>query len=147
MWIRLPDGRELPFSSVAEYDMAPGVSVIQRNSGQRTISVTANADLNIVEPARVVDQILNDYAPNLLLNYPGVKIELQGSSLEERMGMQEVLYTFLAALFGIYALMAIPLRSYVQPLIIMSVIPFGIVGAIVGHWVLGIAMSSLSLIV
>ena len=146
MWIRLPDGRELPFSSVAEYDMAPGFSVIQRSSGQRTISVTANADLNIVEPARVVDQILNDYAPNLLLNYPGVKIELQGSSLEEKTGMQEVLYTFLAALFGIYALMAIPLRSYVQPLIIMSVIPFGIVGAIVGHWILGIAMSSLSLI-
>ncbi|MFT7653850.1 MAG: multidrug efflux pump subunit AcrB [Limisphaerales bacterium] len=146
MWIRLPDGRELPFSSVAEYDMAPGFSVIQRNSGQRTISVTANADLNIVEPARVVDQILNDYAPNMLLNYPGVKIELEGSSLEESTGMQEALYTFFAALFGIYALMAIPLRSYVQPLIIMSVIPFGIVGAIVGHWILGIAMSSLSLI-
>ena len=66
--------------------------------------------------------------------------------MEERIGITEAWYAFVAALFGIYVLMAIPLRSYLQPLIIMSVIPFGIVGAVVGHWVLGIAVSSLSLI-
>ena len=73
-------------------------------------------------------------------------VALDGSSREERLGLEESWYAFVAALFGIYVLMAIPLRSYLQPLIIMSVIPFGIVGAVVGHWVLGIAVSSLSLI-
>lgn len=72
--------------------------------------------------------------------------ELDGSSEEERAGVEESAIAFVAAMFGIYVLMAIPLRSYLQPLIIMSVIPFGIVGAVVGHWVLDIAVSSLSLI-
>ena len=146
MWIRLPDGRELPFHAVAEFDMAPGFAVIKRTDGGRTISVTANADLAVVEPARVVDDVLKNYVPLMLANYPGVTAALEGSSLEERTGTEQFAYSFLAAMFGIYCLMAIPLKSYVQPLIIMSIIPFGIVGAIVGHLVLGIAVSSLSLI-
>ena len=146
MWIRLPDGRELPFHAVAEFDMAPGFAVIKRTDGGRTISVTANADLAVVEPARVVEDVLQNYLPNVLANYPGVTAALEGSSLEEQTGTEQFAYSFLAAMFGIYCLMAIPLKSYVQPLIIMSIIPFGIVGAIVGHLVLGIAVSSLSLI-
>jgi multidrug efflux pump subunit AcrB len=146
MWIRMPDGRELPFSAVAEFEMQPGFSAIRRLDGYRTVTVSANADLSTVEPARVADDILQNYLPQLLQNYPGVSVDLDGSSMEERLGMQEAGYAFVAALFGIYVLMAIPLKSYLQPLIIMSVIPFGIVGAIVGHWILGIAVSSLSVI-
>ncbi len=146
MWIRLPDGRELPFSAVAEYEMQPGFSVIRRMDGNRTVTVSANADLALAEPARIADDLLENYIPLLLQNYPGVTVALDGSSREERLGLEESWYAFVAALFGIYVLMAIPLRSYLQPLIIMSVIPFGIVGAVVGHWVLGIAVSSLSLI-
>ncbi len=145
MWIRLPDGRELPFSSVAEYEMKPGFSMIRRLDGQRTITVTANADLAVVEPARLIGQLEAQYLPDLLSAYPGVTVKLDGSSREEMLGVQGFIYTSIAALFGIYALMAVPLRSYLQPLIIMSVIPFGVVGAIVGHMVLGIAVSALSL--
>ncbi len=146
MWIKLPDGRELPFSAVAEFEMQPGFSVIRRLDGNRTVTVTANADLAVVEPARIVQDIVENYVPTLLNDYPGVSAGLDGSSLDERLGLEEAGIAFIAAMFGIYVLMAIPLRSYVQPLIIMSVIPFGIVGAVVGHWVLGIAVSSLSLI-
>ena len=146
MWIRLPDGREIPFSAVAEFTMQPGFSAIRRLDGLRTVSVTANADLSVVEPGRIADDLLKTYMPQLLRNYPGVSVDLDGSSMEERMGMQESWYGFMAALFGIYVLMALPLRSYLQPLIIMSVIPFGIVGAVVGHWILGIAISSLSIV-
>lgn len=145
MWIRLPDGRELPFSSVAEFEMKPGFSMIRRLDGQRTITVTANADLAVVEPARLIGQLEAQYLPDLLSAYPGVTVKLDGSSREEMLGVQGFIYTSIAALFGIYALMAVPLRSYLQPLIIMSVIPFGVVGAIVGHMVLGIAVSALSL--
>ncbi len=145
MWIRLPDGRELPFSAVAEFDMKPGFSMIRRLDRQRTITVTANADVAMVEPARLMGQIQAQFLPQMLTAYPGVTANLDGSSLEEVAGVREFITTFIAALFGIYALMAIPLRSYVQPLVIMSVIPFGIVGAIIGHMVMGMAVSSLSL--
>ncbi len=145
MWLRLPDGRELPFSAVAEFEMAPGYSHIDRLDGQRTISVTAKADVGVVEPARLVTQMQSEYIPQLLSSYPGVSVDLAGSSRDELLGVQAFIYSFIAACFGIYALMAIPLRSYMQPLIIMSVIPFGIVGAIVGHMVMGMAVSSLSL--
>jgi multidrug efflux pump subunit AcrB len=75
-----------------------------------------------------------------------VSYELAGSSLEEQSSLMQMGYAFFAALFGIYALMAIPLKSYVQPLIIMSVIPFGIIGAVVGHMILDLAITSLSII-
>jgi len=145
MWIRLPDGRELPFSSVAEFEMKPGFSSIQRQDGMRTVRVTSNANVAVVEPARLVAQLQAQYLPDLLRAYPGVTVQLGGSSRDEMLGVQDFITAFIAACFGIYALMAIPLRSYLQPLVIMSVIPFGIVGAVVGHWVMGMAVSSLSL--
>lgn len=145
MWIRLPDGRELPFSSVAEFEMKPGFSSIERQNGMRTVTVTSNANIAVVEPARLVTQLQSQYLPDLLRAYPGVTAKLSGSSRDEMLGVQDFITAFIAACFGIYALMAIPLRSYLQPLVIMSVIPFGIVGAVVGHWVMGMAVSSLSL--
>ncbi len=145
MWIRLPDGRELPFSAVAEFDMQPGFSFIRREDGMRTITVSANADVGVVEPGRLMAQLQSQYLPDLLRAYPGVSAALAGSSRDEMLGVRDFLLAFVAACFGIYALMAIPLRSYLQPLVIMSVIPFGIVGAVIGHWVMGMAVSSLSL--
>lgn len=145
MWIRLPDGRELPFSAVAEFEMKPGFSFIRREDGMRTITVSANANVAVVEPARLARQLQGQYLPDLLRSYPGVTASLDGSSQDEQEGVEDFVLAFLSACFGIYALMAIPLRSYLQPLVIMSVIPFGIVGAVVGHWVMGMAVSSLSL--
>ncbi|MEM8769764.1 MAG: efflux RND transporter permease subunit, partial [Pseudomonadota bacterium] len=146
MWIRLPDGRELPFTSVADYELARGYSAISRLDGQRAVTVSANADLSRVEPAEIVSLIEENALPEILARYPGVSYELAGSSLEERASLMQMGFAFMAGLFGIYALMAIPLKSYLQPLIIMSVIPFGIVGAVFGHMLLGIAVSSLSII-
>ena len=146
MWIRLPDGRELPFTSVADYEISRGYNSIQRLDGQRTVTVTANADLNRVEPIAIVGEITRDYLPSMLSRYPGVTYQLSGSSQQERSSLFQMGYAFMAGLFGIYALMAIPLKSYLQPLIIMSVIPFGIIGAVVGHMALGLAVSSLSMI-
>ncbi len=146
MWIRLPDGRELPFSSVANYELSRGYSTVQRLDGQRTVTVTANADLSRVEPMVLVGEITSDFLPAMLASYPGVSYELSGSSLEERASLMQMGFAFMAGLFGIYALMAIPLKSYLQPLIIMSVIPFGIIGAVVGHMILGLAVSTLSII-
>ena len=83
--------------------------------------------------------------PDLLARYPNVEFKLQGNSKEQADAMFSLMQGLLFSLFAIYALLAIPLKSYSQPLIIMSVIPFGIVGAIVGHLVLGMAVSVLSI--
>jgi|TARA_B100000315_G_scaffold248320_1_gene278069 multidrug efflux pump subunit AcrB len=146
MWIRTPDGRELPFSSVAEYDMQKGYASITRNDGQRAVTVTANVNNTITQPMVVMGQVRRDFMPDLLRRNPGLSYDLAGSSMQERMSLGQLGYAFLAALFGIYALMAIPLRSYIQPLMIMSVIPFGAIGAVIGHMVLGIAINSISMI-
>ena len=145
MWVRTPDGRELPFAAVAEYHLEQGYDSIQRVDGRRSIRVTARADLNIVEPAQVTREINNDFMPQLRARYPGISTDIAGSAYEERVGLIQVLAGFGIALFGIYALMAIPLRSYVQPLIIMGVIPFGVVGAVFGHMLLGLAVSAVSI--
>ena len=133
-------------AAVASYEVGRGYNSITRLDGQRTVTVNSNADLSRVEPMAIVGEITRDYLPSLLSRHPGVSYELSGSSREERSSLFKMAYAFMAGMFGIYALMAIPLKSYLQPLIIMSVIPFGIIGAVVGHMALGLAVSTLSLI-
>ena len=145
MWVRAPDGRELPFAAVAHYRLERGYDRIQRVDGSRAINVTARSDLSIVEPSQIVRQINEDYMPLLRARYPGIDTDVAGSAYEARVGLIQILIAFGIALFGIYTLMAIPLKSYMQPLIIMGVIPFGIVGAVFGHLLLGLSISSVSI--
>ena len=145
MWVRTPDGRELPFGAVADYSLERGYDSIQRVDSRRSIRVTARTDLAIVEPSQIVREVNNDFMPELRSRYPGIDTDVAGSAYEEQVGLAQILIGFGIALFGIYALMAIPLKSYMQPLIIMGVIPFGIVGAVFGHLLLGFAVSSISM--
>ncbi len=145
MWIRTPDGRELPFSAVAEYTMDRGVTTIQRIEGQRALSVTARADERVAEPAAVTRKVQSKFVTELKEKYPDVELSLTSSGHEKRIAFDQIMIGFLISLFGIYALLAIPLKSYVQPLIIMGVIPFGIVGAIFGHFLMDAAISAISL--
>ena len=145
MWVRTPDGRELPFAAVADYGLERGYDSIQRVDGRRTIRLTARTDPHVVEPAQIVREVNDDYMPQLRARYPGIDTDIAGSAYEEQVGLTQVLIGFGIALFGIYALMAIPLKSYMQPLIIMGVIPFGIVGAVFGHLLLGLAVSAVSM--
>ncbi|HSG62072.1 MAG TPA: efflux RND transporter permease subunit, partial [Pseudomonadales bacterium] len=98
-----------------------------------------------VEPSKVVKEIQEDYLPILSQKYHHVSTSLDGGSLDEQNALVGLAQGFFFALFTIFALMAIPLKSYSQPLIIMSVIPFGIIGALFGHFILGLSMSVLSL--
>lgn len=145
MRIRTPDGDEVPFNYVAEIEFGQAYSSIQRQNRQRTATVSADIDPDKVEPGVIIKEITEGYLPALLARYPGVGFELEGASLEQVELVQNLTLASLAALFLIYALIAIPLRSYTQPLIIMSVIPFGLIGAVVGHIVMGMAISMFSL--
>lgn len=145
MLIRTPTGTSVPFSTVAQIEKGESYASITRVDGKRAITITANANKNIVEPSKVVQEIQKDYLPQLQSKYPKIQTALDGGSLDEQNAMVGLMQGFFFALFTIYALMAIPLKSYSQPLIIMSVIPFGIIGALFGHLIQGLAMSVLSL--
>ncbi|MCG8371205.1 MAG: efflux RND transporter permease subunit [Proteobacteria bacterium] len=145
MRIRTPSGDEVPFSSVAEVSFGKGYSTITRLDRERTITVSANIDQENVEPQEIIRSVTTEFIPGLLSRHPGVKYGLEGASQEETEFLVDLGIAFVAALFLIYALIAVPLHSYSQPLIIMSVIPFGLIGAVVGHIVMGKAISMFSM--
>lgn len=146
MYIRTRDGDEVPFSAVADLEERVTPSSIARSWGKRAVSVSANVEKTIALPGDIVREILEgSFKEELTSLYPSVRLELDGASLEESELLDHLFYTAALALFGIYALMAVPLRSYLQPLIIMGVIPFGIIGALIGHLIVGIEFSALSI--
>jgi multidrug efflux pump subunit AcrB len=145
MRIRTPSGDEVPFESVANVSFGTSYSSISRLDRARTITVSADIDSEIVEPGKLVKSISEEYIPELLARHVGVNYGLDGSSQEELDFFRNLQIASVAALFLIYALIAIPLHSYSQPLVIMSVIPFGLIGAVLGHLIMGKAISMFSL--
>ncbi len=145
MRIRTPDGDEVPFESVAEVSFGTSFSSITRLNRARTVTVSGDIDPEVVEPGEVIQEISDEFVPQLLSRYPGVSYGLEGASQEEQDFIANLTVASIAALFLIYALIAIPLHSYTQPLVIMSVIPFGLIGAVIGHVVMGKAFSMFSL--
>jgi len=145
MRIRTPSGDEVPFEEVAEMSFGTSYSAISRLNRKRTITVSADLDPDVVESAEIVKEISEDYIPVLLAKYPGISYGLEGASQEQVNLIRNLSIASIAALFLIYALIAIPLHSYSQPLIIMSVIPFGVIGAVLGHMIMGESLSMFSL--
>ncbi len=146
MFIRTPTGDEVPFDTVAHLDVTQGLLKATHINFQRASEVTAEADKELVEPARIVEEVERDVLPGLLQKYPGLSYGVSGMADEERKLAVSLGIGFALAIFGIYILLAVPTKSYLQPVIIMSAIPFGIIGAIVGHWITGHAFSMMSVI-
>jgi multidrug efflux pump subunit AcrB len=145
MYIRTPDGQAIPFQTVATMEVKQGLRKVTHINYQRAAEVTAEANKDLVEPARIVADLKKSVLPELLQKYPGLSYAVAGMADEESKMVNSMLIGFGLALFGIYALLAIPTRSYLQPLIIMGVIPFGVIGAVVGHWLTGYPLSMMSL--
>ena len=142
--IQAPNGAELPLSELAEIILTDGVTRIRRENGNRTINVWADVDADQVEPFEVAKEIRDNYIPQLLRQYPLVKSEVSGRIQEELESANKQMRDFVISLMVIFSLLAIPLRSYSQPLMIMTVIPFGIIGATFGHLILGMDLNALS---
>ena len=146
MWVRLPDGTSTLFHSVADYSIEPGYGTIRRINGKRTASVSAEIDSAKIDPFVVFEDLRDNYFPTLRAQYPSVEVQEAGSVQDQLLAMEELGVAFLVALVSIYVLLAIPLRSYFQPLIIMSVIPFGFIGAVLGHAILNVSFNMVSMI-
>ncbi len=135
MMIRTANGTEVPFGTVA--DIVPGRSLpsIQRIDRKRIIQVQADGDTATLDIEAIEAEILDSYLPQLAATkYPGLQYEVSGRAAEERENQHRMRIGIYVILAVIYALLAIPFRSYFQPIIVMSAIPFGVVGAILGHY-------------
>jgi multidrug efflux pump subunit AcrB len=144
MRIRTPNGGRVPFHAVADVELAESPTTIRRFDRERAVRISAEVDKDNYEPGKITDDILTKELPEVLARYPGIRYRLSGESQSQQEVTHDLVKGAMFALFLIYALMAVPLRSYAQPLIIMSVIPFGAIGALVGHWILGIEVSMMS---
>ncbi len=157
MYIRSKDGSEIPFTSVAKVTYGNSYSSINRQNQQRIISVRGDVDRTIVTPEAIFSTLQNSVCEggsslsdlkNMCKNsqFPGVRYTLDGEQLERSKAIGGIFNTVPLALLVIFALLAVPLKSYLQPLVIMSVIPFGAVGAIIGHYIMGSPLVFFSLL-
>ncbi len=143
--IHTPDGGEMDLGDAAQVSEGTGYSVIHRWGRKRVINVTASVDSHTTSAGEVLRDIKARLLSRLVRDDPGLSYNLEGESKERRESMASMRLGFSLALFAIYALLAIPLRSYLQPLLIMVAIPFGVVGAVIGHLVMGFNLSMLSI--
>ena len=140
LFIRTSSGAEVPLSEVAEIKLGKGTSSISRVDRQRIINITADLDKEKIDANKVVAD-LKEWMPSIFEDYPGVTYDLEGEQREQGKFSSSLKLGFMFALLMIYILLAIPFGSYFQPLMVMSIIPFSIIGAIIGHAIMGISLS------
>jgi multidrug efflux pump subunit AcrB len=144
--IRTSTGDAVPLSVVAEVTSTYGPTSIRRADGARVVNVVADVDLSVTSAREVLGDIEGRFLPEVLSAHPGISYALEGEQREERESLRGLGRNSLFALLGIFTLLAIPLRSYAQPLVILATIPLGAVGAIAGHAILGLPISFSSVI-
>ena len=145
MRVRTPAGGEVPFSIAAEAELSQGYASIRRADRQKAINVTADVDQNVANANEILADVTGTVLPKLLADHPRVRYGFEGEQRQQAETLAGMADSFVIALLIIYILLAIPFKSYTQPLIVMTAIPFGIVGAICGHVMLGFDLTIFSL--
>ncbi|GAA6204347.1 efflux RND transporter permease subunit [Thalassotalea sp. SU-HH00458] len=145
MLIRTPQGGKVPLSHVATLKPGKSPSAINRIDRYRTVNVTADIDKQNTNMT-VLNAELQPYLEELTSKYPGVSFTLEGEAREQRESFGSMATGLIFIFFIIYCLLAIPFKSYIQPIIVMSVIPFGAIGAVVGHWIMGMDLTIMSML-
>jgi multidrug efflux pump subunit AcrB len=141
MEVRTSDGGFVPLRYVAEAELGRSPTTITRESGRQVLDVSAQLDSKVPSAQRVLDGLKDTHIPALLEKYPGLEIEFVGEQRDQAETYASLGQNTLLALFVIYGLLAVPFRSWVQPALIMTAIPFGFVGAIWGHVIMDFKLS------
>jgi len=142
--IKTSNGNEIPLAQVASLQPGKGPSAINRIDRFRTVNISADIEKGSTNMT-VLTTSLRSFMDELVTRYPDVGYSLEGEAREQRESFGSLGWSLLGVLFAIYVLLAIPFKSYAQPFIVMSVIPFGLVGAVLGHWIMGSNLTLLSL--
>jgi multidrug efflux pump subunit AcrB len=146
MRVRTPGGDEVPFDTVAEVQYQPGYLTIDRLNRKRMLKITADNVAGISDPRAVVNDIVANHLPILQETYEGLTMDLDGELQEEAAFLGAMLKYMGLAMLIVYALMAIPFRSYWQPFLVLTAVPFGVMGAIFGHAIFDWQISMFSLL-
>ncbi len=142
--IRTSSGRDVPLMQVAKVKRGRAYTTITRHNNRRTVTVTGNV-VPIGETNQILGTIKSEILPGIVQDHPGLTYSFEGRQAEMRDSLTSLGRGFLAAMLGIFMLLAIPFRSYIQPAIVMAAIPFGIVGAVIGHLIMGYNLSVISM--
>ncbi len=142
--VRTPDGRDVPLMDIADITRGRAYTSIQRREGRRTLQVTADVD-PIGESGQVQAVIDASILPQLARDFPGLSYGYEGRQADMRDSVRALGAGFAGVLFVVYFLLAIPFRSYIQPMIVMLSIPFGVIGAVIGHLIMGYNLSIISI--
>ncbi len=145
MRIRTPGGQEIPLVQAADIIEGYGFSEINRTDRKRVINISASVNAEKTNAQEIISELKKDLLPQLTSDYPGLSWDMEGEEKERKDSLSSMLEGFELALVAIFILLAIPFRSYSQPLLIMAAIPFGIVGAVMGHMIMGFNLSILSM--
>ena len=142
--IRTASGDEVRFGDIARLSWGRSPSAIYHVAQDRAVNIIADIDKTSVNMTLLTED-LSAFLDELLLQYPTVQATLEGEAAEQRDSLSTVMWGGALVLFAIYALLAIPFGSYSQPFIVMSVIPFAFIGAVGGHWLMGVDLSIMSI--
>ena len=142
--LRTPSGGEIPLTSVVALRSGVSPPAIRRKDGQRVVTVTADVDPTVISGDEANSILADSILADLTAAYPDLTYTFGGEQQEQIESLDALYRGFAIAVLLIFVLLAIPLRSYTKPFIIMAVIPFGFIGVILGHWVLGVALSAIS---
>ncbi|MCG8563882.1 MAG: efflux RND transporter permease subunit [Desulfobacterales bacterium] len=142
--ITTSSGAKVPLSSVARVETGPGYATINRKNGFRQIKVSAKVDTAKIVAGEVTSRLQAEEFPGLLSRYPDVKISLEGDAKRQAESFGSLGIWIPISVMGMFIIIATMFRSYIQPLLILTTIPFGLVGAVIGHLIMGKMLSLLS---
>ncbi len=143
--IRTPSGGEIPLGEAAEVIRGRAYTEINRTDGRRVVNVTGDVETEVTNAEKVLTDLEANVLPDLLSRYPSLGYSLEGESRERDESLESLWRGFMIAMLAIFAMLAIPFGSYVQPLVVMTAIPFGFVGAVLGHIIMGYDLSIISM--
>jgi multidrug efflux pump subunit AcrB len=143
--IRTSDGREIPIEEVADLTHGRSYSVINRVDRKRVITVVSDIDETRANANKIVSELNAGFLPNLIKRYPDLSYDLEGQEKRTQESLNSLKQGFFLALLVIFLLLASQFRSYIQPIIIMMAIPFGLIGAILGHLIMGMNFTMISI--
>ena len=143
--IRTENGNEVPILSVADISFSPGYATITRTDGMRRVMVSAGVDTQKANASEIFAELNAHFFPELMRQYPSIRLELQGEQKKMRESFSSLFVGFPLAVLGMFIIIATMFRSYAQPFIILFTVPFGIIGAVLGHLLMGYNLSMMSI--
>jgi multidrug efflux pump subunit AcrB len=141
-----PSGNFVPLTYAADFKRGQAPTAITREDGSRNVNVSGELKTGVQSPRPVLESLERDVFPELGAKYPGLSMRLVGQQRERAESFASLGPNFLFALFVIFALLAVPFKSYIQPVVVMTAIPFGVLGAVLGHMLMGYELSFISVL-